>query len=134
MPALRGRTLPYGRPLFLSYLAQGARGVRHGARKYLRADHGHELFDLASDPGEFVNRAEDPACQAAVLDYVQKLLSWRMNHDEQSLTHIALTERELAFIVSHSRARFAVSQPESAGLIEATGIPSERIVRLAFQP
>ncbi len=26
-----------------------------------------------------------------VLDYAQKLLSWRMNHDEQVLTHIALT-------------------------------------------
>ena len=56
VPALQGRTLPNGRPLFLSWLAQGGRGVRHGARKYLRADHGHELFDLASDPGERMPR------------------------------------------------------------------------------
>ena len=27
-----------------------------------------------------------------VLEYAQKLLSWRMNHDEQTLTHIALTD------------------------------------------
>jgi hypothetical protein len=26
-----------------------------------------------------------------MLEYAQKLLSWRMNHDEQTLTHIALT-------------------------------------------
>jgi len=51
------------------------------------------FFDLASDPEEFVNRAEDPRCLPLVLEYAQKLLSWRMNHDEQLLTHIALTER-----------------------------------------
>ncbi|PKQ03309.1 MAG: sulfatase, partial [Alphaproteobacteria bacterium HGW-Alphaproteobacteria-12] len=50
------------------------------------------LFDLEKDPGEFVNRANDPAYLAVVLDYAQKLLSWRMNHDEQTLTHIALTD------------------------------------------
>jgi hypothetical protein len=26
-----------------------------------------------------------------MLEYAQKLLSWRMNHDEHALTHIALT-------------------------------------------
>ncbi len=51
------------------------------------------FFDLASDPEEFVNRAEDPACLPLVLEYAQKLLSWRMNHDEQLLTHIALTDQ-----------------------------------------
>ena len=49
------------------------------------------LFDLEKDPGEFVNRANDPSYMPVVLEYVQKLLSWRMNHDEQVLTHIALT-------------------------------------------
>ena len=49
------------------------------------------LFDLEKDPGEFVNRANDPQYLPVVLDYAQKLLSWRMNHDEQVLTHIALT-------------------------------------------
>ncbi|MBM4243507.1 MAG: sulfatase [Deltaproteobacteria bacterium] len=50
--AFTGHDLPRHRPLFFSWLAKGAQGVRHGAWKYLRADHGHELFDLASDPGE----------------------------------------------------------------------------------
>ena len=50
------------------------------------------LFDLDMDPGEFTNRADDPAYTTIVLQYAQKLLSWRMNHDEQTLTHISLTE------------------------------------------
>ena len=50
------------------------------------------LFDLEKDPGEFENRAGDPAYLAVMLEYAQKLLSWRMNHDEQVLTHIVLTE------------------------------------------
>ncbi len=49
------------------------------------------LFDLEKDPGEYVNRAGDPQYMPVVLDYAQKLLSWRMNHEEQVLTHIALT-------------------------------------------
>jgi arylsulfatase A-like enzyme len=49
------------------------------------------LFDLQKDPGEFVNRATDPSYLPVLLEYTQKLLSWRMNHDEQTLTHIALT-------------------------------------------
>ena len=49
------------------------------------------LFDLEKDPGEFVNCAGDPDYLAVMLEYAQKLLSWRMNHDEQVLTHISLT-------------------------------------------
>ncbi|MFT7219671.1 MAG: hypothetical protein ACI8Z1_001286, partial [Candidatus Azotimanducaceae bacterium] len=30
--------------------------------------------------------------QTLVLEYAQKMLSWRMNHDEQTLTHLALTD------------------------------------------
>lgn len=50
------------------------------------------FFDLKKDPGELINVAEDPAYLPKVLEYAQKMLSWRMNHDEQTLTHIALTE------------------------------------------
>lgn len=50
------------------------------------------FFDLEKDPDEFVNRATDPAYLPLVLDYAQKLLSWRMNHDEQTLTHISITD------------------------------------------
>jgi arylsulfatase A-like enzyme len=51
-PAFRGAALPAERPLFFSWITAGARGVRHGRWKFLSADHGHELFDLASDPLE----------------------------------------------------------------------------------
>jgi arylsulfatase A-like enzyme len=53
------------------------------------------LFDLAADPDEMTNVAEDPAYLAVTLKYAQKMLSWRMNHDEQTLTHIALTDEGL---------------------------------------
>ena len=49
------------------------------------------LFDLRKDPDEFVNCANDPDYLPVMLQYAQKLLSWRMNHDEHALTHIALT-------------------------------------------
>jgi arylsulfatase A-like enzyme len=50
------------------------------------------FFDLAEDPGQFVNRATDPAYLPQVLAYGQKLLSWRMAHDERTLTGLFLTE------------------------------------------
>lgn len=49
------------------------------------------LFDLQKDPGEFVNCASDPRYLPVMLEYAQKLLSWRMNHDEHALTHLTLT-------------------------------------------
>jgi arylsulfatase A-like enzyme len=50
------------------------------------------FFDLARDPGEFENLAGDPAWRDRVLDFAQRLLSWRMSHDERALTHVKLTE------------------------------------------
>ena len=50
------------------------------------------FFDLRKDPGEFLNQAENPDYLPLVLEYAQKMLSWRMNHDEQTLTHLALTD------------------------------------------
>ena len=50
------------------------------------------FFDLQEDPGEMRNLADDPAQLPRVLEYAQKLISWRMAHDEQTLTHLALTE------------------------------------------
>ena len=49
------------------------------------------FFDLALDPGERADRSNDPEYLPLVLEYAQKLLSWRMNHDEQTLTHMAVT-------------------------------------------
>jgi len=55
-PAFAGRDLARARPLFFSWLADGARGVRHGKWKYLSSDHGRELFDLDADPLEMLPR------------------------------------------------------------------------------
>ncbi len=49
------------------------------------------LFDLKADPGEFNNLADDPTYESVLLEYAQKMLSWRMTHDEQTLTHYAIT-------------------------------------------
>ncbi|MDH5356129.1 MAG: alkaline phosphatase family protein [Gammaproteobacteria bacterium] len=49
------------------------------------------FFDLQEDPQEFVNQANNPDYQSLMLEYVQKMLSWRMNH-----THRGLTETFLA--------------------------------------
>jgi arylsulfatase A-like enzyme len=49
------------------------------------------FFDLEADPGETTNLAADPAYALLMLEYAGKLLSWRMTHDDQTLTHLALT-------------------------------------------
>jgi arylsulfatase A-like enzyme len=49
------------------------------------------LFDLDDDPTELHDLATQPAYLAIVSDCAQQLLSWRMRHAEQTLTHLALT-------------------------------------------
>ena len=49
------------------------------------------LFDLEEDPAEFRNLADDPASQGLMLEYAQKMLSWRMAHDERRLANTKLT-------------------------------------------
>jgi arylsulfatase A-like enzyme len=49
------------------------------------------FFDLQKDPGQFNNLVDDPAQLPLVLAYSQKLLSWRMEHNERSLTRSFLT-------------------------------------------
>ena len=49
------------------------------------------LFDLEADPHEMHDLAGDPAHAPVVLDYAQKLLSWRMSHAERTLTGLKLT-------------------------------------------
>lgn len=48
------------------------------------------FFDLESDPDERCDRARDPEAQARVLEYAQRMLSWRMDHEDQTLTHVSL--------------------------------------------
>ena len=50
------------------------------------------LFDMAEDPHEMHNLAADPAHAPVMLQCAQSLLSWRMTHDERTLTHLRLTD------------------------------------------
>jgi arylsulfatase A-like enzyme len=67
----------------------------------LRDDHGKYVhfaglpaifFDLDTDPEQIVNRADDPGYAAAVLAYAQRMLSWRMRHQERTLSGMKLTQ------------------------------------------
>ena len=49
------------------------------------------FFDLDSDPDELVNRANDSAYAARVLEYAQRMLSWRLESAERTLTGMQLT-------------------------------------------
>jgi arylsulfatase A-like enzyme len=49
------------------------------------------FYDLERDPDELVNRATDPAYSATVLDYAQRLLSFRMRNAERTLTGALVT-------------------------------------------
>ncbi len=45
------------------------------------------LFDLRADPVQMRNLADDPAYAGIMLDYAQRMLSWRMRHADRTLTH-----------------------------------------------
>ncbi|MGQ9368140.1 alkaline phosphatase family protein [Azospirillum sp. ST 5-10] len=65
--------------------------LRGDATKYVHFAGLPPLFyDLAEDPGELRDRAADPARAAQVLEHAQALLSWRMAHDERTLTNVWL--------------------------------------------
>ena len=49
------------------------------------------FFDLEEDPAELRNLADDPSSQGLILEYAQKMLSWRMSHDDRVLTNTVLT-------------------------------------------
>jgi arylsulfatase A-like enzyme len=49
------------------------------------------LFDLQEDPAELHNIAQDPGYLRIVADQTQRMLSWRMRHVDQTLTHMTLT-------------------------------------------
>lgn len=48
------------------------------------------FFDLKDDPYECINRYNDPDYQSRVLEYAEKMLTWRMEHDDTALTDIHL--------------------------------------------
>ena len=45
------------------------------------------LFDMRDDPQEMSNLSGDPVYAPVMLEYAQRMLNWRMRHDEQTLTH-----------------------------------------------
>jgi arylsulfatase A-like enzyme len=49
------------------------------------------FFNLEKDPGQFANLADDPSHMPLVLAYGQRLLSWRMEHNERSMTRSFVT-------------------------------------------
>jgi arylsulfatase A-like enzyme len=46
------------------------------------------LFDLIADPGEFMNLASHPDYRQVLLEHAQALISWRLRHEDQTLTHM----------------------------------------------
>lgn len=69
----------------------------------LRDDHGKYVqfsgypvlpavfFDIDADPAQVNNVAADPEYAATVLAYAQRMLAWRMQHTERTLTGMKLT-------------------------------------------
>ncbi|WP_420725306.1 alkaline phosphatase family protein [Hwanghaeella sp. LZ110] len=45
------------------------------------------FYDLQEDPYQLVNRAADPAYQAAMLDMAQRLITWRMQTEDRDLSY-----------------------------------------------
>jgi len=84
---------PYGKgiPLGLDNkqcMVSIARGERY---KYVHfAGLPSLFFNLDEDPDEFINRFDDPDYQQRVLEYAEKMLTWRMEHDEPALTDFHL--------------------------------------------
>jgi arylsulfatase A-like enzyme len=53
------------------------------------------FFDLKRDPGQFVNRAADPAYAGRMGEYAAKMLDWRLGFAERTLTGYRATPRGL---------------------------------------
>jgi arylsulfatase A-like enzyme len=65
--------------------------IRDEQYKYVHfADLPPLFFDLKNDPDELYNLARDPAYTELILEYAQKMLSWRMVNDERTLTHMTV--------------------------------------------
>lgn len=70
--------------------------IRDERYKYVHFDALPALFyDLTDDPHQFVNRADDPAYAARILEYAQKMLSWRLRYADRTLTAYSSTPKGL---------------------------------------
>ncbi|MEJ7582839.1 MAG: alkaline phosphatase family protein [Acidimicrobiales bacterium] len=73
--------------------------VRSADHKYVHFGAGADvlpplLFDLGSDPEQTCDLAADPASAQVRADMAGRLLSWRMRHDERTLTGHFLSPRQ----------------------------------------
>lgn len=67
--------------------------LRAADHKYVHFANGDCLyFDLRDDPDQLVDRSADPSHRDAVADARGRLLSWRMRHDDRTLTGHRVTE------------------------------------------
>ena len=74
-------------PFGLSIDQCGLSVIRDDKFKYVHFDALPPLFfDLEADPHQFADRATDPAYTERVLEYAQKMLSWRIHYAERTLT------------------------------------------------
>jgi arylsulfatase A-like enzyme len=86
------RDSPFIGELKLTLETSGLNVVRSRDAKYVHfADLPPLLFDLKSDPGEFVDLAQDERRQNQIADYSRRLLSWRMRHTDKTLSHMRVT-------------------------------------------
>lgn len=61
--------------------------VRTDHDKFVQFGNGDRMyFDLRDDPDQLVDRSGDPAVLAAMSDAQTRLLTWRMRHDDRTLT------------------------------------------------
>jgi arylsulfatase A-like enzyme len=78
--------------------------VRGAHEKYVHLGDGSCLyFDLDDDPDQLVDRSTDPARVAAVSAARGRLLTWRLRHDDRTLTGHRITEDGL--VVRHDPRR-----------------------------
>jgi arylsulfatase A-like enzyme len=61
------------------------------------------LFDLAVDPDEFRNCADDPAYRAVALELAQRMLSWRMRQADRTLARYTASRHGLVDFASGDR-------------------------------
>ena len=78
------------------------------------------FFDLEKDPGQFTqSRRRSQPIMPLVLAYGQKLLSWRMEHNERSMTRSFITadgvfeRRRATSLAQHDRAQMRLARPRA---------------------
>ena len=70
--------------------------IRNDKFKYIHFNGLPPIFyDLESDPGETRNLADDPAYAGRMLEYAQKLLTWRMRHEYGALDRMSTSPNGL---------------------------------------